>query len=212
LSDAWLARPDQINAFYEDLRDRFQPNKPVWITETADAACGGNPWAATFLDSFRYLDQLGPSRQARCAGRLPRYVRVKRLWPGRSGHADGTPELLGGLLMGSIVLDPGPSRPGLHLYAHRLRERPGGVSVLAINTNQTEVKPVELIMPARRYTLTAKKLENAHVQLNGHALTLTANGELPVIEGESIPAGQISLAPASITFLAIADAGNKHCQ
>ena len=28
-------------------------------TETADAACGGNPWAATFLDTFRYLDQLG---------------------------------------------------------------------------------------------------------------------------------------------------------
>jgi hypothetical protein len=40
------------------MRDRFQPGKPAWITETADAACGGNPWAATFLDSFRFLDQL----------------------------------------------------------------------------------------------------------------------------------------------------------
>jgi hypothetical protein len=28
-------------------------------TETADAACGDNPWANTFLDTFRYLDQLG---------------------------------------------------------------------------------------------------------------------------------------------------------
>src|SRR2546430_13869189 len=43
-SDDWLARPDQINAFYEGLRDRFEPNRLVWITETADAACGGNPW------------------------------------------------------------------------------------------------------------------------------------------------------------------------
>ena len=32
---------------------------PFWLTETADVACGGNPWGATFLDTFRYLDQLG---------------------------------------------------------------------------------------------------------------------------------------------------------
>ena len=44
---------------YQVLRDQFAPGKPIWLTETADAACGGNPWAATFLDTFRYLDQLG---------------------------------------------------------------------------------------------------------------------------------------------------------
>jgi heparanase len=32
LSDAWLERPDHINTFYEDLRDRFEPNKLLWIT------------------------------------------------------------------------------------------------------------------------------------------------------------------------------------
>ena len=37
----------------------FAPGKPIWLTETAEAACGGNRWAATFLDTFRYLDQLG---------------------------------------------------------------------------------------------------------------------------------------------------------
>jgi len=36
------------------------PGKPFfWNTETAHAACGGNPWGGTFLDTFRYLDQLG---------------------------------------------------------------------------------------------------------------------------------------------------------
>src|SRR4051812_46261418 len=34
---------------------RFEPGKDLCITETADAACGGNPWASTFLDTFRYL-------------------------------------------------------------------------------------------------------------------------------------------------------------
>jgi hypothetical protein len=46
-----------------DLRDKFEPGKPIWLTETAEAACGGNPWAATFLETFRYLDQ--PGRMAK---------------------------------------------------------------------------------------------------------------------------------------------------
>jgi hypothetical protein len=33
---------------YVNLRDRFEAGKPIWLTETADAACGGNPWAYTF--------------------------------------------------------------------------------------------------------------------------------------------------------------------
>ena len=31
----------------------------IWLTETGETACGGDPWAASFLDSFRYVDQLG---------------------------------------------------------------------------------------------------------------------------------------------------------
>jgi hypothetical protein len=59
LSEEWLSRTGRVEAFYAGLRDRFEPGKPLWVTETADAGCGGNPWGATFLDSFRYLDQLG---------------------------------------------------------------------------------------------------------------------------------------------------------
>ena len=59
LSEDWLRRTDETLAFYRAVRDRFMPSKPFWNTETADAACGGNPWAGTFLDTFRYLDQLG---------------------------------------------------------------------------------------------------------------------------------------------------------
>ena len=59
LSEDWLGRTDQTLAYYRGVRDKFMPGKPFWNTETADAACGGNPWAGTFLDTFRYLDQLG---------------------------------------------------------------------------------------------------------------------------------------------------------
>lgn len=59
LSEEWLARTDVTLATYRSLRDAFEPGKPIWLTETADAACGGNRWDKTFLDTFRYLDQLG---------------------------------------------------------------------------------------------------------------------------------------------------------
>jgi hypothetical protein len=59
LSESWLRRTDETLAFYKPLRDEVAPGAPFWLTETADVACGGNPWDAAFLDTFRYLDQLG---------------------------------------------------------------------------------------------------------------------------------------------------------
>ncbi len=59
LTKEWLFATDAEAAFYGKLRDRYEPGKPLWLSETAEAACGGNPWAAGFIDSFRYLNQLG---------------------------------------------------------------------------------------------------------------------------------------------------------
>jgi len=35
LSTDWLTRPEKIDEYYASLRDRFEPGKPLWITETA---------------------------------------------------------------------------------------------------------------------------------------------------------------------------------
>jgi heparanase len=59
LSPAWLDLTLRDHAFYTRLRDQFEPGDPIWITETAQAACGGSPWAAAYVDSFRYVNQLG---------------------------------------------------------------------------------------------------------------------------------------------------------
>ena len=59
LTDEWLSRTDRDEAFYAALRDRFFAGEAIWLTETGETACGGNPWAADFIDSFRYLNQLG---------------------------------------------------------------------------------------------------------------------------------------------------------
>ncbi|MFL5254380.1 MAG: hypothetical protein ACJ8AI_16060 [Rhodopila sp.] len=218
LSEEWLARADHSFAFYGGLRDRFEPGKPAWITETADAACGGNPWAATFLDSFRFLDQL-----ARLARRGVNVVFHNTLAASEYGLLDQSTfaprpnywaALLWRRLMGPVVLDAGSSRSGgLHLYAQCLRGRPGGVALLAVNTSRTEPASVVLPTPAERYTLAAagRELEDTRVRLNGQELALGANDELPGLRGSHVPAGPMELTPASITFLAVADARNAGC-
>ena len=59
LSADWLDLTVRDYDFYAALRDKYEPGKPIWNTETAQAACGGSPWASTFLDTFRYLNQNG---------------------------------------------------------------------------------------------------------------------------------------------------------
>ncbi len=216
LSDEWLARPDQIHAFYLRLRDRFEPGKPVWITETAGAACGGNPWASTFLDSFRYLDQLG--RLAKSEVKAIFHNTLASSDYGLIDQDTFVPRpnywaaLLWHRLMGTTVLNAGRSWPGLKLYAHCLPGHSGGVTILAVNNSRTRTESIELPVPSDRYTLTSHPLRETHVELNGNELKLQANDELPSLQGKYIPAGYVELSPASITFLAIAKAGNGNCQ
>jgi hypothetical protein len=114
-------------------------------------------------------------------------------------------------LMGTTVLDAGRSEAGLHLYAHCLREHPGGVALLAINTSRTQSRSINLLMPGDRYSLAADKLESPSVRLNGQTLHLGSNDELPALRGATVPAGATTLPPASIIFLTFATANNSNC-
>jgi hypothetical protein len=217
LSEEWLSRADRSDIFYSGLRDRFEPGKPIWITEIADAACGGNPWANTFLDTFRYLDQ-----HARLAKHGVSVLFHNTLASSEYGLLDQNTfapranywaALLWHRLMGSTVLDAGvPIGDGLHLYAHCLRGTLGGVALLAINNSRTRSTSITLPIEADRYTLSAEQLESPTIQLNGQDLKLGDNDELPDLAGNRIPIGSAELAPASITFLVMAGAGNGSCR
>ena len=107
------------------------------------------------------------------------------------------------------MLDAATSASDLHLYAHCLPGHPGGVTVLAINTNRTTPGSIDLPVPADRYTLSAEKLEDRQVQLNGRPLAMLASGGFPALDGSQIVAGPVTFAPASITFLAMAACGQR---
>jgi heparanase len=217
LSEDWLARTDRTLAFYRSLRNRLEPGKPIWLTETADAACGGNPWAASFLDTFRYLDQLG--RLARAGVQVVMHNTLAASDYGLLDEKTLQPRpnywgaVLWRQLMGTTVLDAvAPIQPGLHLYAHCQRGAPGGVALLVINTDRSA--PHSLVLPTAsvRYTLDAANLLDQQVRLNGRTLALETGDEVPTIAGAPTTAGTLAFEPTTITFLAVPEAGNGACR
>ena len=214
LSEAWLASTGQTLAFYQSLRDEFAPDKPMWLTETAETACGGNPWASTFLDTFRYLDQLG--RLARAGVQVVAHNTLAASDYGLLDEKTFRPRpnywaaLLWRRLMGTIVLDAGAHK-GMHLYAHCRRGVRGAVALLAINTDRTTAATLQLPVTSERYTLSADDLQSAGVKLNGTALELGANDDLPRLAAVTSPPGSIEIGPATITFLTVGEAKNPAC-
>lgn len=217
LSEEWLMATASEEAFYAKLRDRFEPGKPMWLTETAETACGGNPWAADFIDSFRYLNQLGI-----LAKRGVQVVMHNTLDASDYGLLDEATlqprpnywaALLWRRLMGTTVLDASSSQaPNLYVYAHCLRKQRGGVALLMLNADRAEEREIAVPTSSTRYMLTSPDLLSGSVQLNGKELSLTEKGDLPALQGTSAPAGSLVLPPASITFVAIPGAANKGCE
>ena len=39
------------------------PANAIWNTEAREAGCGGDQWASDFVDSFRFVEQLGTSAE-----------------------------------------------------------------------------------------------------------------------------------------------------
>ncbi len=189
----------------------------MWITETGQTACGGDRWAATYLDTFRYLDQLG-----RLAKRSVQVVMHNTLAASDYGLIDEKtliprPNYWAALLwhntMGTTVLDAGTApSASVHLYAQCMKNHPGGVTLLAINLSRTDAQTLNVPEKSTRYTLTATDLMSHSIKLNGKDLKLAANGDVPTTTGLATTKGTVTLPAASITFLTIADANNSACK
>jgi heparanase len=216
LSEDWLQRAGQSEEYYAAIRDHFEPGKPMWLTETAEAACGGDRFASTFLDSFRYLNQLGALAKRGVQVHMHNTLAAsdyglldEKTYAPRPNYWSA---LLWHRLMGATVLDPGSSpAASLHLYAHCLPDGHGGVSLLAINADAAQAQSIELATRSETYTLTAVNLTDRQVLLNGVELKLGEGDALPALKGADTPAGKIKLPAASITFAVIPGTKNAQC-
>ena len=115
-------------------------------------------------------------------------------------------------LMGTTVLDAGadPSQD-VKLFAQCTAGQPGKVTLLAINLDKDHAQNLSLGEKSQRYSVTSDELQGKTVRLNGKMLTLTADGDLPKIEGLATTAGPTALAPLSISFFVV-NANNSVCK
>ena len=219
LSESFLALIDQEALHFKALRDRFQPGKPIWLSEAAGAACGGNPWSVEFIDTFRYVEQLGRLAKIGVA-----VVMHNTLSASDYGLIDETTleprpsywaAVLWRQLLGERVLDLPLSKPveNVSVYAHCLRgDRNGGVAVEAVNRNADRGVALDVGKAAvDRYELTAPTLAAKQVQLNGAALAVDSQGQFSPLQPVRA-AGPGSLKPASINYLVLRDAGVAACR
>lgn len=204
LTQDWLARTELGLKFYEEIRDKYLPGKPIWLTETAEAACGGNPWASTYLDCFRYLEQLG-----RLAKKGVQVVMHNTLATSEYALLDQETHepspnywaaLLWNKLMGVKVYDGGILTVGVDVFIHNLKNSSNGIAVLVVNPNDAEYS-IEIPAKGEKYLLTAEELQTKTIILNGEVLKLKLDETLPNIKGEKIKAGEVQLPPHSILFL-----------
>jgi len=215
LGAEWLDLTLRDYKFYAALRDKYEPGKPIWNTETAQAACGGSPWASTFLDTFRYLNQnaalaqLGLQTLQHNTLAASDYALIDRdtLTPRPNYWA----AVLWRRTMGTTVLaSPKSPSPALRLYAQCQAGKPGGVTVLALNTGEA---PQRLSLGGKGlgWTMTGQPVDTRSILINGKAPGLAANGQLTGLEGAAV-AGRVTVPGQSIAFYSLPGANNPACR
>jgi heparanase len=204
LTNEWLSKTEKGLAFYKESRDKYTPGAPIWLNETAEAACGGDPLASTFVDTFRYLEQLG-----RLAKNGVQSVMHNTLARSEYGLLDQTTHdprpnywvaFLWAKLMGSDVYDAGNLNEGVDVFAHNLKGTKTGKTMLVLNTNAKETT-IQIPKNGIKYLLTADELLSKSIKLNGKVLKLTADDNVPELKGEKVNAGTMKLPARSIAFL-----------
>lgn len=220
LGAEWLDLTVRDFKYYAALRDKYEPGKPMWNTETAQAACGGSPWAATFLDTFRYLNQnaalaqLGLQAIQHNTLAASDYALIDQdtLTPRPNYWA----AVLWRRTMGSTVLaSPHSPSPALRLYAHCQPGARGGVTVMALNTGEAAQR---LHLGGRGaagkgwgWTMTGQPVDTRTVKVNGQVPGLAADGQLAGLEGVPVK-GAVTVPGQSVAFYSLPGAGNPACR
>lgn len=203
-------------------RDRYAPAAELWLGETGQAQCGGEPGVSDrYVSGLWWLDQLGS------AARQGQAVVVRQALVGAdyglldpdtlAPRPDYYNTLLWKKLMGARVLEvrTDGQNPFVRAYAHCGRQVPGSVAVLVLNQHAHRPATFRLAPSAAeliRYELSAPDLASRDLYLEGRPLTLQ-RGELPPLVGSAVaPTPElITLGPASYAFFELLGAEAQAC-
>ena len=209
LSEQYLGVPAYCASQYVPKRDKYVPGGQMWVTESGDAGCGGNTWASTYADVPRTLNELG--QFCTVTDGVIFHNTMASSDYGWLKHGTFVPRpnyfavLLWKRLMGGTVYASGEAiREGAHVFAHSRADGKEGKAYLVINNSWTETTTVELPKEAAVYALTGKAgMRSRTMLLNGNELVLGENDALPQLDGVSVPAGKLEVAPGGCTFIVL---------
>lgn len=203
-------------------RDAHAPDLPVWLGESGHAQFGGQPDASdSYEGTFWWLDQLGALATRNIQ------VSVRQTLSGSNygllddDTLDPRPDywasVLWRRLMGRRVLEVGRSAVSdlVRVYAHCSYQRPGAVTVLAINLGTEDNVRIEVDGIAESskelYLLTSDALDSKELSLNGTVLR-DEDGVLPPLEPARIGRGPADVPARAMAFIVYPDADAAACQ
>jgi len=204
LSAEVLAEVDVWAEEVEAHVDAHLPGVPIWLGESGNAQCGGEPGVSdTFAGSFWWIDQLG-----RIARRGHAVVIRQTLVGSDYGLLEDEtleplPDYWVSLLwkqrMGTRVLDASVDADDVHVYAHC--DASGvGTSFAVVHLGLDEVV-LDFGWPVTAYRVEADGLDAREVRLEGVPLALDAEGGLPELRGTELSEGRVAIAGQTITFV-----------
>jgi heparanase 1 len=220
---------DEIDPWAGQVEDAAQ-GKPVWLGETGNAQCGGEPGVSdTFVAGFWWLDEL-----ARVARRGEQVVVRQTLSGSDYGLIDDATlaprpdywtSVLWRRLVGSRVLDAASGGdPLLRVYAHCTRagapdQASGAVTLVVVNLDPST--GVELNLDAMGgdsadvYALSSSDPSSTSSALNGTTLVAGDDGSLPALSPAAVVrsggALRATFPPASYGFVVLPGAGAAAC-
>jgi hypothetical protein len=214
----FLDSVDSSIALVSHERDRLAPGKPIGNTESGEGACGGNPWASTFVDSFRFVDTLGRSARQGVKVFIHNTLAASDYALLEDNGFDPRPNYWASVLwkrtMGPVVLGPPQgSTPEFRIYAHCLVGVKGGVGLAAVNIG-TQAQAISGLGAARFWTLAAapgQPIDTKVVTVNGATPRLLPSGKLGGLAGQAAR-GSVSVPGRSVTFVAVPGAANRACR
>jgi hypothetical protein len=215
LSPTWLDGVDAAIGRVAALRDATAPSAPLWNTESGESACGGNPWASTFADSFRFIDTLGRSARQGVKVFIHNTLAASDYGLLDEHSYDPRPNYWAAILwkrtMGTTVLAaPRPPTAQVRTYAHCLPGRKGGVGLAVVNAGDAP-QEIPLGAQAHAWLLHAPTIDSKVVTVNGKQPRLEQNGSFSGLDGTAA-AGSLTVPGRSIAFVAVSNANNPACR
>jgi heparanase len=229
LSSAWLGKATDGLSYVTGLRNAHAAGRPIWLTETGSASCGGQSgYSDRHLSTFFTLNQLGQLakrgvgvvvRQTLSGGNYGLLSSASGRIDDGQGAVRPNPDYWAALLWRRLM---GPRQLGVRtagaagpvkIFGSCTAGRKGTQTLLALNPSPGAAAAVQLAgrgaATADVYRVTAPALTSREVKLNGRTLR-APGGNVPALRPVKAASGRVALPPASYAFI-VQNAGGRTC-